>query len=546
MKLFQSYKQRPTIAEHYDVICIGSGLGSLTTASLLARKGKKVLVCEKHTTPGGYTHVFTRNDYEWDVGLHYVGDMDRKGSLLRVVFEHITDKNLKWADMGEVYDRVIIQNREYEYLKGLQNWKTRMKEYFPTEKDARSIDKYVEALFEVNRSAKSYYMKKAMPNFMLFFAAPFMGNAYARIAKRTTKEVLDSISDNDELKAVLSAQFGDYGMPPSKSSFAIHAAVALHYMNGGFYPIGGSEEIFNTIAPSILKNGGNILIGAGVKEILIEDGVAKGVVMSDGKIIKSDIVVSGAGVHITYKNLIPEASKKLIPHLNDALELPASYGHLSLYIGLKHTAEELNLPKANYWIYPNGTDHDKAIEEYLTDYTKEFPVVYISFPASKNPKFLEKYPGSSTIEIITVVKYDWFKKWEDTRWKKRGDEYDAFKELFAQRLLEHLYTYEPQLRGKIDLYELSTPITTKHFCNYLNGEIYGLDHHPERFAKDYLKPQTPIKNFYLTGQDIVTVGIGGALMSGVLTASAITKKDITAEIIKIAKQDATNNEQITV
>ena len=546
MKLFQSYKQRPTIAEHYDVICIGSGLGSLTTASLLARKGKKVLVCEKHTTPGGYTHVFTRNDYEWDVGLHYVGDMDRKGSLLRVVFEHITDKNLKWADMGEVYDRVIIQNREYEYLKGLQNWKTRMKEYFPTEKDARSIDKYVEALFEVNRSAKSYYMKKAMPNFMLFFAAPFMGNAYARIAKRTTKEVLDSISDNDELKAVLSAQFGDYGMPPSKSSFAIHAAVALHYMNGGFYPIGGSEEIFNTIAPSILKNGGNILIGAGVKEILIEDGVAKGVVMLDGKIIKSDIVVSGAGVHITYKNLIPEASKKLIPHLNDALELPASYGHLSLYIGLKHTAEELNLPKANYWIYPNGTDHDKAIEEYLADYTKEFPVVYISFPASKNPKFLEKYPGRSTIEIITVVKYDWFKKWEDTRWKKRGDEYDAFKELFAQRLLEHLYTYEPQLRGKIDLYELSTPITTKHFCNYLNGEIYGLDHHPERFAKDYLKPQTPIKNFYLTGQDIVTVGIGGALMSGVLTASAITKKDITAEIIKIAKQDATNNEQITV
>jgi all-trans-retinol 13,14-reductase len=95
-KLYQSYKQRPTIAEHYDAICIGSGLGSLTAASLLARKGMKVLVCEKHTTPGGFTHVFTRNDYEWDVGLHYVGDMDRKGSLLRVVFEHITDKNLKW------------------------------------------------------------------------------------------------------------------------------------------------------------------------------------------------------------------------------------------------------------------------------------------------------------------------------------------------------------------------------------------------------------------------------------------------------------------
>lgn len=534
-KLYQSYKQRPEIANHYDAICIGSGLGSLTTASLLARKGKKVLVCEKHTTPGGFTHVFTRNDYEWDVGLHYVGDMDRKGSLLRVVFEHITDKNLKWADMGEVYDKVIIKDKVYEYLKGLQNWKTRMKEYFPTEKDARSIDKYVELLFEVNKSSKDFYTKKVLPDFIKFFTAPFMNNGYAAFAKKTTKQVLDEISDNEELKAVLSAQFGDYGMPPSQSSFVIHAAVALHYMNGGFYPVGGSEEIFNTIAPSIINAGGLVLIGAGVKEIMIENGVAKGVIMEDGRIIKSDIVVSGAGVHITYNNLISVAEKPKIKHLEEAVNLPQSFGHLSLYIGFKHTAAELNLPKANYWIYPNGTDHDKAINDFLSDYNKEFPVVYISFPASKNPKFEEKYPGRSTIEIITVAKYDWFKKWENTRWKKRGDEYDALKEKLAQRLLAHLYKYEPQLQGKIDMYELSTPVTTKHFCNYINGEIYGLDHQPSRFEKEYLKPQTPIKNLFLTGQDIVTVGIGGALMSGVLTASAITKSNMINEIVKSAK-----------
>lgn len=534
-KLYQSYKQRPEIASHYDAICIGSGLGSLTTASLLARKGKRVLVCEKHTTPGGFTHVFTRNDYEWDVGLHYVGDMDRKGSLLRVVFEHITDKNLKWADLGEVYDKVIIKDKVYEYLKGLQNWKTRMKEYFPTEKDARSIDKYVELLFEVNRTSKDFYTKKVIPDFIKFFTAPFMNNGYAAFAKKTTKQVLDEISDNEELKAVLSAQFGDYGMPPSQSSFVIHAAVALHYMNGGFYPVGGSEEIFNTIAPSIINAGGLVLIGAGVKEIMIENGVAKGVIMEDGRIIKSDIVVSGAGIHITYNNLIPVAEKPKIKHLDEAVNLPQSFGHLSLYIGFKHTAAELNLPKANYWIYPNGTDHDKAINDFLSDYNNEFPVVYISFPASKNPKFEEKYPGRSTIEIITVAKYEWFKKWENTRWKKRGDEYDALKEKLAQRLLAHLYKYEPQLQGKIDMYELSTPVTTKHFCNYINGEIYGLDHQPSRFEKEYLKPQTPIKNLFLTGQDIVTVGIGGALMSGVLTASAITKSNMINEIVKSAK-----------
>lgn len=81
--------------------------------------------------------------------------------------------------------------------------------------------------------------------------------------------------------------------------------------------------------------------------------------------------------------------------------------------------------------------------------------------------------------------------------------------------MEQLYTVEPQLRGKVSYYELSTPLTTKNFCSYLNGELYGLDHTPERFDDKSLKPKTAYKNLYLTGQDIVTVGIGGALFSGV-------------------------------
>jgi all-trans-retinol 13,14-reductase len=373
-------------------------------------------------------------------------------------------------------------------------------------------------------------MQKALPKFVQFFATPFLNKPYEKFYKKTTKQTLDEISDNEELKAVLSAQFGDYGMPPSKSSFVIHAAVALHYMNGGFYPIGGSEEIFNTIAPSIIKSGGKTIISAAVKEILVEDGKAIGVLMADNKKILADCVVSGAGAHITFSNLLSDQNKKHISYLKKVQELPASYGHFSLYIGLQHTAEELNLPKANYWIYPNGNNHDAAIEKFLQNPDEEFPVVYISFPSAKNPVFNEKYPNRATIEIISVANYDWFKEWEDTKWKKRGEDYEAFKEKIAQRLLAHLYKVEPQVQGKIDMYELSTPLSTKKFCNYNRGEIYGLDHHPERFDADYLQPKTDIKNLYLTGQDIITVGIGGALMSGVVTASAITGKNIIKQI----------------
>lgn len=157
MKKYISYKQNPKIEKQYDAICIGSGLGSLTTASLLARAGKKVLVLEKHYTPGGFTHTFTRNDYEWDVGLHYVGEVNKEGTLLKILFDDITDGNLLWEDMGEVYDRIVIEGKEYEFVKGVSNFKERMKLYFPTEKDAIAIDKYVSLLFEASAAGKNYY-----------------------------------------------------------------------------------------------------------------------------------------------------------------------------------------------------------------------------------------------------------------------------------------------------------------------------------------------------------------------------------------------------
>ena len=82
---------------------------------------------------------------------------------------------------------------------------------------------------------------------------------------------------------------------------------------------------------------------------------------------------------------------------------------------------------------------------------------------------------------------------------------------------------------------MSTPLTTQHFVNYQKGEIYGIDHSPERFKHKFLVPKTPIKNFYLTGQDIVTAGVGGALYAGLLTAAAMTGKNLMKTVLKTAE-----------
>lgn len=527
--MVQSYKKNYKALDHYDAIFIGSGLGSLTAAALMAKEGKTALVLERHYTAGGFTHIFKRRGYEWDVGIHYIGEVHREQSVLRKLFDYITDSKLKWADMGEVYDRIVVGDKIYDFVKGTANFKEKLKEYFPAEADA--IDQYVDLVFKVTKTSRNFYMEKAMPPMVSKVSGGLMRNPYLKYASRTTQEVLEELTQNQELIKVLTGQYGDYGLPPKQSSFGMHASLVRHYFSGGNFPIGGSSQVVDTIAPMLEAANSTILVSAEVDEVIVENNKAVGVKMADGKEFRADMVVSGAGIMTTYKTLMPQEVVKK-HHLDEQVtKVNNSVAHLSLYIGLKGTPEELKLPKANYWVYPGDVSHDECVDRYSKDTSQPFPVVYVSFPSAKDPDWTNRYPDRSTIDIITLMPYNVFEKWENTRWKKRGEDYEALKEEYSQRLLEELFKLEPHLRDKIDCYELSTPITTKHFINYEKGEIYGLDHSPERFKHKFLRPHTPIKNFYLTGQDIVTAGIGGALFSGLLTTSAITKKNLLKKVM---------------
>jgi len=528
--MIQSYKKNPTLAEQYDTIIIGSGMGSLTTAAILAKEGQKVLILERHYTAGGFTHVFKRKGFEWDVGIHYIGDVQTPNSVIKKIFEYITDSKLKWADMGTVYDRIIIGKKSYDFVKGTTNFKNKLIEYFPEEKKA--IENYLNLVFEATKTSRNFYMEKALPRLFSFFLGNKMRKPFYKFSDKTTYEILSSLTDNQELIKVLTAQYGDYGLPPKKSSFVMHAAVARHYFNGGSFPIGGSSKIAETTDKIIEKTGGTILISAEVDQILIKNNKATGVQMKDGKLFSAKNIVSGAGVITTFTKLLP--TKTVQEHNLEKLlqKVNPSVAHACLYIGLKGSPEELKLEKTNLWIYPEGLDHDTAVENYLKDINNPFPLVYVSFPAAKDPDWSNRYPGKSTIDIITLLPYKVFKKWEGSRWMKRGDDYKELKEQISQRLLKELFKQLPHLKDKIECYELSTPLTTQHFINYEKGELYGLDHTPNRFRQHFLKPRTPIKNFYLTGQDIVTAGVAAALLSGVITTTAMTGKNMMKNIMK--------------
>ena len=122
-----SYKQL-TLDARWDAIVIGSGIGGLTVAALLSKHaGKRVLVLERHYTAGGYTHGFHRPGYEWDVGVHYVGEVQNASSPVRVAFDHLTDGALHWSPMPDVYDRFDIGGRVYEFPTGVERFQEQLK-----------------------------------------------------------------------------------------------------------------------------------------------------------------------------------------------------------------------------------------------------------------------------------------------------------------------------------------------------------------------------------------------------------------------------------
>ncbi len=293
--------------------------------------------------------------------------------------------------------------------------------------------------------------------------------------------------------------------------------------------MGGASVIADTIAKVIHDHDGQVLTNATVQSIHVEGSRAKGVIMADGRTLQAPIVISGAGYLNTVNHLLDPSVTQANGMAQQSRLVGRSAAHVCLYLGFKQSAEELRMPKSNYWLYPSD-DHDENIAQYLADRSAPLPVTYISFPSAKDPDWDRRYPGRSTVEAITLAPYEWFATWEGTRWMKRGDDYTAFKQEFTDRLLSEIYRVEPQLEGQVDHCELSTPLSTAHFSGHRKGEIYGLAHSPERFMARHLKPRTPIKGLFLTGQDVSTAGIGGALVAGFLTASAIQNRNLLGRI----------------
>ena len=514
------------IKDHYDAIIIGSGMSGLTSAALLAMEGKSVLILEKHFKVGGFTHTFSRENYEWDVGIHYIGAVHNKNAFIRRLFDKLTNNNLKWNKMSQNYDRMIFPDKSYDFIAPKEQFIDSLKSSFPS--DIKAIDDYMYILYDIKKFSLKYFSTKALSGISEFLLYGYLSKKFFKYSDQTTYQVLSKITSNEKLIGVLTGQWGDYGLPPKQSSFAIHSMIANHYMDGANYPIGGARMISENIMPVIKENGGQILISTGVDKISINNNETDGVILENGEKINSKLVISSAGVENTINKFLRD-DEHYHEHTANLNNVTPSGSHACLYIGFNQTSEELGIKDTNLWIYP-GYDHDKNLNDYVNKKTNALPLLYLSFASSKDPDWNKNHSGTATMEAITLSSFDYYKKWKNKPWKNRGDNYELHKEELSQKIISMIYKHVPQLKNKISFHELSTPLSTRNMANYNVGELYGIDHVPSRFRQKWLKPKTKIKGLYLTGQDILTAGVAGALSAGALTASVILKKNLFKNI----------------
>ena len=508
----------------WDAIIIGSGIGGLTPAAFLAREGRRVLVLEKHSVPGGCTQTYSRNGYEWDVGLHYVGEVHRPGGSMRRIFDHITDGQLEWAPMPPVYNRIVIGDRIYEHIAGKESFQARLKEHFPDEQVA--IDKYMDLVTETTRAGKIFFAQKALPGEMDDTLYENMSRPFHAFSDRTALSVLKELTDNDELIAVLCGNCGDYVSTPGRVSFAMQAMLTRHYLDGANFPIGGAGRIAETIGEVITSAGGAILVDAEVSSILINNGKACGVTMKDGCEFYAPIIISDAGYRNTILRMLPPEAEKASGLHDPCEDMELSHTYAVLNIGIKESNKTLGLNAANLWVHP-GSDIDGNVEAYEKDpQNTPMPIHFISVPSAKDPTWEERFPGRTTVDVCSLTSWQMFKPFAGRPWKQRGPEYEALKQKLNDEMLAQVLRFYPQLAGKIDYMELATPLSFNHFLSREQGEIMSLAHTPARYRQRWLRAMSPVPNLFISGQDVTSGGIVGAVGGGVAAVSAILGKNV--------------------
>jgi phytoene dehydrogenase-like protein len=498
---------------NYDAIVIGSGAGGLTTAVALAQAGKKVLVLEQHDRPGGWTHSFTLNGYRFSPGVHYIGDLQEGGGLRRIYDGLGVSQDLAFVELNpDGYDHIFIGEKRIDFPKGKENLVERLKSHFPHE--AQGIDDYFADLTAMVEGLRHLGTLRN-PLKTVSGAATTL-----KWIRATGADLINAHISDPILRGVLAGQSGDHGMPPSQVSAFFHAGITNHYLNGGYYPLGGAFTLPRAFVRALKRAGGEIRLQSRVKRILIEGNMVTGVELDTGEVIRAGIVVSNADPEVTFGQLI--GRDRLPSRLRRKLDsVTYSTSCLSLFFATDMDLRRAGLDSGNMWYYDHP-DVDRIYTDGLTDAAvreETPPGMFLTVTTLKDPS--KMHSGHHTCESFAFVGYDAFEKWAHTKYGARPTDYEGMKEDLAWRMVRGLEKRIPGLSKHIVYYSLGTPLTNEHYLNATRGNLYGIDKRPSQIGPWSFTPRAGFDGLYLCGQSTLSHGVAGVTASGIEAAKAV-------------------------
>lgn len=518
-RVFDFVKLKLKIKEKGEqpVVVIGAGLGGLTAGAYLARAGMPVTVVEQHLIPGGYATSFDRmgGKYTFEVSLHQsVRDSGSMEQILREI--DVWDK----VDSVEAPElcRVVAPDHDITLPQAdLQGCVDVLAEQFPLEREG--IQSFIERMAEISDHTK------ALPDVVGFWdrmTFPVRHKVLWEIRGKNLAHVLDQHINDPELKSLLAAMWGYYGLPPSKMS-AFYYTIATHeYMKeGGHYYTPRSQALSNAIADTIETYGGKVLYGEEAEEILLDRGTVRGVRLKGGQELEASVVVSNASVPATMKKMLPagEVPKKYLERIDGYKPSMSSF---IVWLGLKQDVRDR---VDGYEIFLQDTyDHEEMYRAGLNA-DAESAQLAVSLYDNLDPNYSQ--PGTNTMSIIFLSGYEPWRKFEADYEARRKDAYNAEKERLAKILVRRVEErLIPGLSEMIEVQVTSTPLTNVRYTHNPEGAIYGYAQSVDNAYMNRIGNRTPVDGLYLAS----AWGNPGGGYQGVINAGRGTAASVLEDL----------------
>lgn len=500
----------------YDVVIVGSGLGGLASAVILAKEGKKVCVLEKNNQYGGNLQTFSRDKSIFDTGVHYIGGLD-KGQNLYQYFSYlgIMDKlKLKKMDC-DGYDLISFsdENITYPHAQGYENFVQKLLVHFP--KEEASLRMYCKRIEEICNHFPMYNLED--------------GKGYdEKVVAIKLSDFLDEITDNEKLKAVLIGSNFLYVAYKDKTPLYVHALTVNSYIQSAYRCVLGGSQIGKLLVQELKKYGGEIYRNTEVDGFVFDEEKLVACTTNSKGSFYADQFVSNINIKQTIRMVGAEHfSKPFVKRIMSLEEVPSVF---SLYIVFKKDC----FPYVNNNIYRYNSIAD--VWDTKSEVNEHWPNLVV---ASMNSVSAEQQWAES-MTVMTYMNYDDVKQWEDTfnvstikKLEYRSDSYEAFKAEKSALLLDKLEEVYPNIRQSIHSITTSTPLTYRDFIGSENGNMYGFVKDANSPMKTFISPRSKLGNMFFSGQNVRMHGVMGVTIGAFVTClEMVDKASLLAKLNK--------------